>query len=80
MFFGVRTPFAPCRSCLIAKRMKTFLLNAALHSGETSNTDPAAGLLIMKRAIELASIDGRSAIELSKTDWEQAKRELEVEE
>ena len=29
-----------------------------------------------KRAAELAMIDGRSAQEVSKSDWEQAKREL----
>jgi hypothetical protein len=29
-----------------------------------------------QRAVELAEIDGRSAQEVSKSDWEQAKREL----
>ena len=40
------------------------------------DTNPAAGRLVMARAIELALIDGRSAIDLSITDWQQAKREL----
>jgi hypothetical protein len=31
---------------------------------------------VKKRAIELAIINGRSAHEVSKSDWEQAKREL----
>ncbi len=33
----------------------------------------------MARAIEIATGDGRLAINLSKTDWEQAKRELDDE-
>ena len=41
---------------------------------------PAAGRLVMARAIEIATTDGRLAINLSKTDWEQAKRELNGEE
>jgi len=32
--------------------------------------------LVRERAVELAVIDGRSAPEVSKSDWEQAKREL----
>src|SRR5271156_5518326 len=32
--------------------------------------------MVRERAIELAVINGRSAQEASKTDWEQAKREL----
>ena len=33
----------------------------------------------MARAIKIATDDGRLAINLSKTDWEQAKRELNIE-
>ena len=40
------------------------------------DTNPVAGRMVMARAIELASIDGRSAIDLSISDWQQAKREL----
>lgn len=40
------------------------------------DTNPVAGRMVMARALELASIDGRSAIDLSITDWQQAKREL----
>ena len=43
---------------------------------DSVDTNPAAGRLVMARAIELALIDGRSAIDLSITDWQQAKREL----
>ncbi len=32
--------------------------------------------MVRERAVELAVINGRSAQEVSKTDWEQAKREL----
>lgn len=32
--------------------------------------------LVRERAVELALINGRSAAEASKSDWEQAKREL----
>ena len=45
-------------------------------------TENAAGIgtvtrkMVRERAIELAIINGRSAHEMSKSDWEQAKREL----
>ena len=32
--------------------------------------------MVRERAVELAAINGRSAKEVSKSDWEQAKREL----
>ncbi len=32
--------------------------------------------MVRERSVELALIDGRSAQEVSKSDWEQAKREL----
>jgi hypothetical protein len=45
-------------------------------------TENSAGLgtvtrtMVRERAVELAVINGRSAQEVSKSDWEQAKREL----
>lgn len=45
-------------------------------------TDNSAGIgtvtrkVVRKRAVELAVINGRSAQDVSKSDWEQAKREL----
>jgi len=45
-------------------------------------TENSAGLgtvtrkLVRERAVELAVINGRAAAEVSKADWEQAKREL----
>lgn len=56
--------------------MKTSLLNQHLLSRDSIDTDPIAGRLIMERAIELATLDGRLAIDLSSNDWNQAKREL----
>ena len=47
-----------------------------------SFTENSAGLgtvtrkMVRERAVELAVINGRSAQEVSKSDWEQAKREL----
>ena len=43
---------------------------------DSIDTNPVAGRMVMARAIELASLDGRSAIDLSITDWQQAKKEL----
>lgn len=45
-------------------------------------TENSAGLgtvtrkMVRERAVELAAINGRSTQEVSKSDWEQAKREL----
>jgi hypothetical protein len=47
-----------------------------------SMTENSAGLgtvtrkMVRERAVELAVINGRSAQDVSKSDWEQAKREL----
>ena len=57
----------------MAWTMKTDPLNQGIDS---TTTDPLAGRLVMARAIEIATNDGRLAINLSKTDWEQAKRDL----
>ena len=49
---------------------------------EGALTENSAGIgtvtrkMVRERAIELAAINGRSAHEASKSDWEQAKREL----
>lgn len=61
----------------MAWTMKTELLN---HGIDSTITAPVAGHIVMARAIEIATADGRLAINLSKTDWEQAKRELSGEE
>src|ERR1035441_4099133 len=49
---------------------------------EGALTENSAGMgtvdrkMVRERAVELAVINGRSAQDVSKTDWEQAKREL----
>ena len=49
---------------------------------EGALTENSAGIgtvtrkMVRKRAVELAVINGRSAQDVSKSDWEQAKREL----
>ena len=49
---------------------------------EGALTENSAGIgtvtrkMVRERAVELAVINGRSAKEVSKSDWEQAKREL----
>ena len=48
----------------------------AILTGDSIDTDPVAGRLVMARAIEIATSDGRLAIDLSANDWQQAKREL----
>jgi len=48
----------------------------AILSGDSVDTDPIAGRKVMARAIEIATSDGRLAIDLSANDWQQAKREL----
>jgi len=56
--------------------MKTDPLNQGVPNMGPASIDRMTGALMMGRALELASLDGRSPIELSKADWEQAKREL----
>jgi hypothetical protein len=49
---------------------------------EGAMTENSAGIgtvtrkMVRERAIELAAINGRPAHEVSKSDWEQARREL----
>ena len=54
--------------------MKTYLLTD--RTGDPVDTDTVGGCMVMGRAIEIATTDGRSAINLSEGDLEQAKREL----
>ena len=56
--------------------MKPNPLKEASISGDSVDTDPIAGRRVMARAIEIASSNGRMAIDLSANDWQQAKREL----
>ena len=49
---------------------------------EGALTENSAGIgtvtreMVRERAVELALINGRTALEVSKSDWEQAKQEL----
>ena len=56
--------------------MKPNPLREAILTGDSVDTDPVAGRMVMARAIEIATSDGRLAIDLSANDWQQAKREL----
>jgi len=56
-------------------------MNAFLMTADDSNEDSDKSTMVSRgmmrrRAIELAMNDGRSALEASKSDWEQAKQEL----
>jgi hypothetical protein len=42
----------------------------------SSGIGPVSRSMVRSRAVELAVINGRSAHDVSKSDWEQAKREL----
>jgi len=44
--------------------------------GTGTSTGTATPQQIKKRAVELAIINGRSALQVFRTDWDQAKREL----
>lgn len=54
--------------------MKTYLLTD--RTGDPVDTDTVGGCMVMGRAIEIATTDGRSAINLSEGDLEKAKLEL----
>ena len=65
----------------LAKDAQWPTMNHLLLTEDTSNINsydsgPVTRGMIRKRAIELAMIDGRSALEASKSDWEQAKQEF----
>ena len=45
-------------------------------TGDPVDTDTVGGCMVMGRAIEIATTDGRSALDLSEGDLEKAKLEL----
>ena len=55
--------------------MKNLLKDGRISENGAGIGTPTRGI-VRERAIELAIIDGRPAAEVSKSDWEQAKREL----
>jgi hypothetical protein len=56
--------------------MNTNPLKQGLLTENSEGIGTVTRKMVRERAIELAVINGRSAQDVSKTDWEQAKREL----
>jgi hypothetical protein len=56
--------------------MKTNPLKEGVLTENSAGIGTVTPEMVRERAVELAVINGRSAQEVSKSDWEQAKREL----
>jgi hypothetical protein len=56
--------------------MKTNPLKEGALTENSADIGTVTRKMVRERAVELAIINGRSAQEVSKSDWEQAKREL----
>jgi hypothetical protein len=56
--------------------MKTNPLKEGVLTENSAGLGTVTSKMVRERAIELAVINGRSAQHVSKSDWEQAKREL----
>jgi hypothetical protein len=56
--------------------MKTNPLKQGVLTENSAGIGTVSRKMVRERAIELAVINGRSANDISKSDWEQAKREL----
>ena len=56
--------------------MKTNPLKEGVLTENSAGIGTVTRKMVRERAVELAAINGRSAHEASKSDWEQAKREL----
>ena len=56
--------------------MKTNPLKQGLLTENSAGIGTVTREMVRRRAVELALMNGRSAPEVSKPDWEQAKREL----
>ena len=56
--------------------MKTNPLKEGVLTENSAGIGTVTRKMVRERAVELAVINGRSAQEVSKSDWEQAKREL----
>jgi hypothetical protein len=56
--------------------MKTNPLKEGVLTENSAGIGTVTRKMVRERAVELAVINGRSAQEMSKSDWEQAKREL----
>ena len=58
------------------QRMKTNPLKQGILTEHSTGLGTVTRTMVRERAVELAVIDGRAAQDVSKSDWEQAKREL----
>lgn len=56
--------------------MKTKLLKAGVVNEPSTDHGKATRKLVRERAVELAVINGRTALDVAQSDWDQAKREL----
>jgi len=56
--------------------MKTNLLKDGTLTENSAGIGTVTRKMVRERAVELAAINGRSTKDVSKSDWEQAKREL----
>jgi hypothetical protein len=56
--------------------MKTNPLKQGTLTQNSAGLGTVTRKMVRERAVELAAINGRTALEVSKSDWEQAKREL----
>jgi hypothetical protein len=56
--------------------MKTNLLKEGTLTANSAGIGTVTRKMVRERAVELALINGRTAQDVSKSDWEQAKREL----
>ena len=56
--------------------MKTNPLKEGVLTENSTGLGTVTRAMVRERAVELALINGRSAQDVSKSDWEQAKREL----
>ncbi len=56
--------------------MKPDLLKAGVPTDNPEDPGKVTRRALRERAVELALIDGRSLLEVSKFDWDQARREL----
>ena len=56
--------------------MKTNPLKDGILTENSAGLGTVTSKMVRERAVELAVINGRSAQEVSKSDWQQAKREL----
>lgn len=56
--------------------METNPLKEGALTNSSTGPDLATRGLLRKRAMELAVINGRSALDATQSDWEQARREL----